>query len=152
MLETSGLAQEQIGTRVHARAISCAGYSVASTKRAPRVHSTLLSHPTPFVPRAPFPTVAALFSTCDAKCRVGAERESNRERQRGPCRRKRRRWTEPSRESLIDFFEHLIAARRRRKMGRRLPKKDGETREAAGTRRKEVFAFSSILLLSDGLR
>lgn len=56
MLETSGLAQEQIETRVHARAISCAGYSMASTKRAPRVHSTLLSHPTHFVPRAPLPS------------------------------------------------------------------------------------------------
>lgn len=61
-------------------------------RSAPRVHSTLLSHLTPFIPARHFSLIVAiLLSTCDAKCRVGAERESNREKQRGPCRRKRRR-------------------------------------------------------------
>lgn len=86
--------------------------------------------------------VATLFSTCDAKCRTGAERESNREKQKGPCRWKRRRWNEPAGRVLLIFSNIWSVRRRRRKMERRLSKKDGETRvKLEGRERRRLCVF-----------
>lgn len=122
-------------------------------KAPPRVHSTLPSHPILFIPRARyFPLiVATLFSTCDAKYRTGAERESNREEKRedriavregdGTSRQGESYWFFRTSDRRDEGDERWGGDCRRR-IARRNWKGEKEG----------VFAFSSISVLFDGLQ
>lgn len=78
------VAQEQI-EYLHVRAISCAGYSVASTKRSTCAFNPSESSYLLYSPRA-FPlVVAALLSMRDAKCRKVEPRERGIGRNKEDC-------------------------------------------------------------------
>lgn len=72
----------------------------------PRVHSTLLSHPVLLYLRAVVPSHCSgspLGDVTQTKCRVGAERESNRAKQRRPFQGKRSRQNESAGRVLLIF-------------------------------------------------
>lgn len=55
------------------------------------------------------------------------------------------------RESLIDFFEHLIGETEEAEDGEEMAE-EGQRDEAGRARRRGILAFSSIPFLSGGLR
>jgi len=137
------VAQEQIETQVHARAISCAGYSVASTKRSTcAFNPSESSYPFCF-PRAPFPShcSGSPLNVWRKVSRWSRERKQQEETERRTeCRKKEKAIERVDRESLIDFFEHLIGETEETK-DRKEMTDEGQRDEAGRAKRKESLRF-----------
>lgn len=84
---------------------------------------------------------SSLGSMTQTRCRVGDERESNRDETKTTVSRKEKAMKRVGRENLIDFFRtsDRTRTRWRKRMDRRSPKKDSE--KLAEGERREIRPF-----------
>lgn len=146
--------EQQLETRdMHARS------AVPDTRwpqlSAPRVHSTLLSHPVLLYLRAMVPSHCSgspLGGVTQTKCRALEPREKATDRNRDDRFEEREDDGTSRRGESYWFFRTSdrtrTRRRRRKKIGKRSPKKDS----CWESERRKIFPFFSVLLFSGGLR